>query len=261
MSQPNPPAIADHIALAKVRRYLSPLRGYNRMPEAESRLVEIVQSVCVSVEHLDATLETFDGEYPTLAEIKTVALNLRDRFLPKQPSQRERWEKEYGPPDPGWSRSLLRTATFQISAVGDKKAQYKAERYSMRLQALKDSVYYSTLAGQEEINAITRKEDRNASRRFWADAIAHNLKEYPAQIAAIRAGREPEFNEPKSELVPMRPITAESFRGIKPMRVEKCTNCGGSGRLAGDDYCDECQTGRDLRKMESSHENGSNGAA
>jgi hypothetical protein len=249
--------IADHIALAKVRRYLSPLRGYNRMPEAESRLVEVVQSVCVSVEHLDATLETFDAEYPTLAEIKNVALNLRDRYLPKQPSQRERWEKEYGPPNPEWSRSLLRTG---ISAMGDAKAQHKAERYNMKVQALKDSVYYSTPAGQDEINAITRKEDRIASRRFWADAIANNLKEYPVHIAAIRAGREPEFDEPPPRTVPMRPITAESFSGIKPMRVEKCTNCGGSGRLAGDDYCDECQTGRDLRKMESSHGNGRDGA-
>lgn len=255
MSLPNPPAIMDQTALAKIRRYLSPLRGYNRMPEAESRLVEIVQSVCVSVEHLDAVLETFDTEYPTIREIKETAFNLRERFLPKQPTQREQWEKEYGPPDPEWSRNLLKTATGQVSAI-DKKAQYKAERYNMRLQALKDSVFYSTPKGQAEISAIVGERDRLASRRFWAEAIERNEKNYPAQIAAIRAGREPQFNDAKPEAIPMRPITAESFKGVEPMRVEKCATCGGTGRLAGDIYCDDCQTGRDLRKMETSYGNG-----
>lgn len=258
MTPSKPPAILPAVARANIRRCLSPLRGYNPMPEAESRLVEIMQSVCVSVEHLVAVLETFQDECPTPREIKDAALNIRERFLPRQPSQREKWEKEYGPPDPGWSRALLQRA--QVS-VGDQKAQYKAERFNMRLQALKDSVYYSSPAGQDELNKVVGRDERNASKQFWADAIARNEKNYPAQIAAIRAGREPEFSESKPEVVPMRPITAESFRGVGPMLVKRCPNCGGSGRLAGDDYCDECQTGRDLRRMESSHGNGNGGAA
>ena len=255
MTPPKPSAIQELAARALVRRYLSPLRGYNHVPDAESRLVEIVQQACVSVEHLVAVLETFDAEYPTIREIKETAFNLRERFLPKQPSQREQWEKEYGPPDPEWSRNLLKTATGQVSAI-DKKNQYKAERYNMRLQALKDSVFYSTPKGQAEISAIVGERDRLASRKFWAEAIERNEKNYPAQIAAIRAGREPQFDQPRPEAIPMRPITAESFKGVEPMRVEKCATCGGTGRMAGDIYCDDCQTGRDLRKMETSYGNG-----
>jgi hypothetical protein len=97
------------------------------------------------------------------------------------------------------------------------------------------------------------KQERSSERRFWAEAMRHHEREHPEEVAAIRAGREPEVpkpNEPK--IVPMRrPITAESFRGVGPMRVETCANCGGSGRLAGDDYCEECETGRDLRRLES----------
>lgn len=255
-----PPAVQAPAALSKVRYHLAGLRGYNPADEAVALLARAVQAVCVSIEHADATLSQFEQQCPTPREIKDTALNLRERFLPKQPSQREQWEKQYGPPDPEWSRSLLKTATAEVS-VGDKKAQYKAERYNMRVQALKDSVYYASPAGQAEIRSIVGEAERNASRTFWGQAIAANEKNYPAQIAAIRAGREPRFDEPKPEAVPMRPITAESFRGVEPVRVEKCPSCGGSGRLAGDLYCEDCQTGRDLRKMESPEGNGKDGAA
>jgi hypothetical protein len=258
MSPTKPPAVQAPVALAKVRYHLAGLRDYNPADEAVALLARAVQSVCVSIEHADATLSLFQQQCPTPREIKDAALNLRDRFLPKQPPLREQWEKQYGPPDSGWSRALIQSAT---AAVGDKKAQHKAERYNMRLQALKDSVYYSSPAGQAEINAIIGEKERNASRTFWAHAIFRNEQKYPVQIAAIRAGREPQFDEAKPEAVPMRPITAESFKGVQPMRIEKCPTCGGSGRLAGDDYCDDCQMGRDLRKMESSYSNGKDGAA
>lgn len=253
MNPAKPPAVQAATALSKIRYHLAGLRGYNPADEAVALLGRAVQAVCVSVEHADATLSQFEQQCPTPREIKDTALNLRDRFLPKGPSQREQWEKEYGPPDPEWSRNLLKAATV---SVGDRKAQHKAERYNMRLQALKDSVFYSTPKGQAEISAIVGERDRLASRKFWAEAIERNEKNYPAQIAAIRAGREPQFNDAKPEAIPMRPITAESFKGVEPMRVEKCATCGGTGRLAGDIYCDDCQTGRDLRKMETSYGNG-----
>lgn len=250
-------AVTEVTALALVRRYLAGLKGYPLHEDGQKCLAMYLAKYALSVQHAESIVSTFRDVCPSPQNLHDVAYNKerRSMFLPPQPSQKEQWEKEYGPPDPEWSRSLLRTA--QVS-VGDKKAQHKAERYNMRLQALQDSVFYSSPAGQGEIRAIVGEKERNASRQFWADAIARNEKAYPAQIAAIRAGREPQFDQPKPEVVPIRPITAESFRGIEPMRLERCAACGGTGRLAGDLYCDDCQTGRDLRKMETQ---GNGGAA
>ncbi len=261
MTPPKPPAIQDLTATSLVREYLSALRGYNPIKEAESLLGRAVQSVCVSVDHARATLSQFEEECPTPAEIKNLALNIRERFLPKQPPQREQWEKEYGKPDPGWTESFIRTAKAEVRTPGDKKAEFKAQYDNMRLQSLKDCVCKSSPAGKAELDAIVGRDERNADKIFWAQAIARRERDYPTQMAAIRAGREPDFGAPPSKVVPMKPITAESFRGVEPMRVERCANCGGSGRLAGDDYCDECQMGRDLRKMESSVGNGGDKAS
>jgi hypothetical protein len=246
MNPANPPAVAPEIALAKVRYYLAGLRGYSPRDESIAHLARVVQSACVSVDHADEVLSRFDDECPTPREIKEVALNLRSRFLPPEPSLYEKWRKEYGPPDPAWSQSLIQSAP--ILTPGEKKAEF----YNRRIQALKDAVYYSTPAGKAELNAIIGDRERRASKEFWGDAIARDRREYPEQWAAIQAGREPEFNEPRPKVLPMRRpiITAESFQGVEPMHIERCHNCGGSGRLAGDDYCDECQTGRDLRKLE-----------
>ena len=256
MTPPKPSSIQELAARALVRRYLSPSAAITTYltprvgwSKSCSRLASAWSTWWQSSRRSMPNTLLF-------ARSKRLPFNLR-RALPAEATDAARTvgRREYGPPDPEWSRNLLKTATGQVSAI-DKKAQYKAERYNMRLQALKDSVFYSTPAGQAEIRAIVGKDERNASRTFWGQALARNEKAYPAQIAAIRAGREPQFNDAKPEAIPMRPITAESFKGIEPMRVEKCTTCGGTGRLAGDIYCDDCQTGRDLRKMETSYGNG-----
>jgi len=258
----NQPAIVDAVALFKVRECLSGLRGYNNMPQAEMLLVRALQSVAVSVSHADAILTTFDDQCPTPREIKDVAFNTHDKFLPPQPSQTEQWEKEYGKPDAAWSQKLVQAA---VKSPAERKRQFEADIRAVHLQALKDSIYYSTPAGHAELDAIVGKQERSADRKFWADALAYNERQYPEQMAALRAGREPEFPGDKSrapaKILPIkRPITADTFAGVEPMHVERCHNCGGSGRLAGDDYCDECDTGRTLRRIEHSyrpHENAS----
>ena len=170
-------------------------------------------------------------------------------------------KRNTGNPDPRWTESFLQAAKSEVHTPGDKKAVFKAQYANMRLQSLKDVVYYASPAGQARIDAIDGRDQRSADRKFWADQIFRCERDYPVQVAAIRAGREPDFGEQPSKVVPMKPITAESFRGVEPKRVEKCATCGGSGRLAGDDYCNECQMGRDLRKMESSVGNGEDQAS
>lgn len=250
----NPPAITDVVALTKVRFYLAGLRGYNGMKESESLLARTVQSVCVSVEHADYVLGSFDDMCPTPREMKDVAYGSRERFLPKGPTLQEQWEAEYGPPDAEFKDNLL--AALSGIAGGDKKTRFKVELLAGRVDALKAAVEYSTPKGQSELNQIVGRENRDASKQFWAAAIARDEREYPEQVAAIRAGREPVFPGPPQKTVPAhKRVTAESFKNVEPMHIDRCGTCGGSGRLAGDDYCDDCQTGRDLRKSESSRGN------
>jgi len=242
-----PPAIVDTIALELVRHYIAGLRGYNPQPQVEARFAETIQEACVSVGHARHVLSQFEDICPTPKEIKESAFNSRDAFLPKRPSQREQWEKEYGPPDKSFTEKINSLGT------GDRKTRYKAEYSQMRMQSLKDAVYYSTPEGQHELSKIVGQADRANSRAFWAHQIQWLTEKYPDQVAAIRAGREPEFPRTDAAVAPAVPqrITAESFHGVEPMRTEKCSTCGGSGRLAGDDYCDACQMGRDLRRQES----------
>lgn len=252
-----PPAIMHEVARSKVRKYLSGLRGYNPMPDAESLLAEALESVCVNLEHADATLRSFEDQCPTPREIKDAGLNLKEKFQP-QPSLRETWEAESGPPDPEWSRKLLNVA---VALTGNKDKDWEIQKRQMRLQAITDSLYFTEGPGRQELDAMVGKQERSSSKQFWADAMRHHEREHPEEVAAIRAGREPEIPKPSEpKVLPMRrPITAESFKGVEPMHIERCPNCGGSGRLAGDDYCDECETGRDLRRLESSHGNGTEG--
>jgi len=248
------PPITVEVAAPLVRRYLAGLRGYPVRAEGESLLVRTVQECCVSVQHAESVLAVFDHECPTPREIKDAAYNTRERYLPKGPSQREQWEQEYGPPDTAYTDKMR--AMLSGIAASDRKNQFKVEFLARKLEALKDAVYYSGPKGQSELNEIVGRQERSAARLFWAQALARDEREYPEQIAAIRAGREPVFPGPPPKVVPPQlRVTEESFRNVEPMPIERCHNCGGSGRLAGDDYCNECQTGRDLRRSESSRGN------
>lgn len=249
---PEPSAINDKIALAKIRFHLAALRFYSAEPAAEAQLARTIQAACVSLTHADYVLASFDHDCPTPGQIKDLARDTRDRFLPKKPSQVEQWEKEYGPPDTSFKNELLKKAVPLSTA--ERKAKFQADMLESKIEALKMAVYYDTPAGQAELDDIKGRKEREHSKTFWAQALTHDIRDYPEQIEAIRAGREPVFLDSRPKPIPApRRVTAESFRNIEPMYVNRCHNCGGSGRLAADDYCNECQTGRDLRKLETSY--------
>src|SRR5215469_11421330 len=191
----NPPAIADLVALAKVRHYLAGLKGFNPMPEAAMLFARTIQTVCVSVEHADATLQVFDDICPTPREIKDAAYNCRHKFEAPV-DQRKQWEAQYGPPDPQWSENLIAQAAGAVKPVWKKPTakEWEAEKRACRLQAIRDTVYYTeTQEGKDELNRIVGKQERTSSKAFWADARAYHERNHPEELNAIRAGREPEI--------------------------------------------------------------------
>src|ERR1035437_5450477 len=102
-------ALQPEVAKA-VLRLLSGFRGYPR-GEGENRFVLALCEMSLSVEHALGIVEAFDGDFPTIREMRDAALNLRPKFEPKI-DQRPEWEKQYGKPDPLWS------ARFQEKAAG-----------------------------------------------------------------------------------------------------------------------------------------------
>jgi hypothetical protein len=241
---PKPPAIAGPVALAKVRHHLAGLRGFNPKPEAEALLARTVQAVCISVEHVDAVLSSFDNECPTPREIKDIAWSTRPKFEPKVDQYRE-WERQYGPPDKQWSENLIKQADQPASKPTMK--EWGAERRAMRLKAIRDTLYYTEGAGRKELDAIVGRQERNTDKAFWTNALRFHEREHPEEVAAIRAGREPEIPK-EPELPPERRITAAMMRAVEPVRHERCPKCGGSGMLAYDEFCD-CKMGEALRRL------------
>jgi hypothetical protein len=209
------------------------------MPEAEALLVRTVQAVCISVEHMDATLSSFDQECPTPREIKDTAHNLRPKFDPKI-DQRKEWEKQYGPP-----------GAFQPTVSAKPIAPRTSKEWEVcvrtaRLQAIRDTLYYTEGRGVDELDDIQDKQERNADKAFWANALVHHEREHPEEVAAIRAGRDPEVA--KEQPIASQRITPEMMRAVTPVRHERCPKCGGSGMLAFDEYC-TCEMGESLRKL------------
>jgi hypothetical protein len=84
------------------------LEGFEKYPRGrDGRFLEVFNEQCVSVDHARAVALSFRERMPTLQEIVDTALNLRPRFE-ALPSQREQWEKEFGPPRP-FDTSVLRS--------------------------------------------------------------------------------------------------------------------------------------------------------
>jgi len=239
---PKSPAITNPVALAMVREHLSGLRGFNPMLEAEALLARTIQSVCVSVEHAEAVLTSFDSECPTPKEIKDTAWAIRDKFE-RPVDQIKEWEKEYGPPDPQWSKDLLRA----VNKPGTKEA---VDWNKERIIAMRHTVYYTEGAGQHNLSAD--------AKAFWAEERIFYETRHKEEFDAIREGREPEAPR-KPGPVPEKRITDEMIRAAEPWQGSRCSVCGGSGRV-GDDYC-TCPWGVDLERSESgSSEPGSSGS-
>jgi hypothetical protein len=98
-----------------ILRQLSGFRGYPQTKEGEAHFVREFQRVCLSVAHAEATVKSFDQDFPTIKEIRETAFTLRSKFQ-HQPTEKEIWEKEFGTPDPEHSARVTAQLTAAFSA-------------------------------------------------------------------------------------------------------------------------------------------------
>lgn len=178
-------------------RQLSGFRGYpkairlsdgNFDAQGEGRFVDCLCEISLSVEHALAIIESFDSEFPTIREMRDVALNLRPRFERKA-DERKEWESKYGPPDPAFSAGILGAAIASTSFdPAARKRQHEDERRAMLWQAIRDSIYYTeTSDGRRELAEIDDKDERINAFKFWRLAANRNEKNHPAEFTAFRA--------------------------------------------------------------------------
>lgn len=163
-------------------------------------------------------------------------------------------EAKYGPPDPEWSHNLVNFPSPTGNPVKDHRNAINAMRY----QAIRDCLYYTEGPGRLKHEGNNPKERRD-NEAFWQQAMDRHNDKRPEEVkflrAAIAAGKL-DATPPLPEYSPVakvRSLTQEEYDRLKPplpeQPNERCSECGGTGRLAGDDYC-SCRTGRDLRRIE-----------
>ena len=166
---------------------LSGFKGYPRPGIGEDHFVEAFQASVVSVAHARAVLASFDGDMPTIREIKDSAFNLRPKFE-NTVDQLKEWESKYGPPDPMWSAKLVDrlkggSATLDPQA---RKQQHAEERNAMLWQAIRDSIYYTEGPGKIELDNMIGATERNFSRKFWREAAQRNTENHAVDVALFR---------------------------------------------------------------------------
>jgi hypothetical protein len=163
-------------------------------------------------------------------------------------------QAKYGPPDPEWSQRLVKFP----APTGNKVKDHRDAINAMRYQAIRDCLYYTEGLGRFEHEGDA-KERRN-NEAWWQKAMDYHNERHLEEVkflrAAIAAGKL-DATPPLPEYSPtanVRSLTQAEFDRLKPALPEstelRCSECGGTGRLAGDDYC-SCRTGRDLRRIES----------
>lgn len=90
-------AVDRSVSDALFRHHLEGFKGYPR--ERDAKFLEVFNESVLSVDHARAVLDTFTVAMPVLQDIKDTAFNLRERFEVRE-SDRQRWEREYGPAQP-----------------------------------------------------------------------------------------------------------------------------------------------------------------
>jgi len=173
------------------RGLLRTLSGFKNYPrgDGESRFVDALCEISLSVEHAASTLLCFDGEFPTIREMREAALNLRPKFEAKAVDQKKEWEAKYGKPDPGWSQRFTEGATANAPTLDPaaRKKQHREERRAMLWQAIRDSIFYTeTPMGRAELARIDDKKDRIEAFTFWRLAAERNQNNHPEEAAAFR---------------------------------------------------------------------------
>jgi hypothetical protein len=141
-------------------RRLSGFKGYPR-GDGERRFVEVLCEISLSVEHAEATIKAFDGDFPTIREMRDTAFGLRPQFQVKV-DERKQWEAECGKPDPKWSKRFT--------------ANYADERVAMLWESIRDAMYYTEGPGSV-----------SGPSSFWGDVKREHQRNHGAEVAAFRA--------------------------------------------------------------------------
>ncbi len=186
----------------------------------------------------------------------------RKKLHPEQEAfDAKKWEAEHGPPDPNWASNL-----FKIATTGNKHKDFLNTLKAVKYQSIRDSLYYTEGQGRftmelEHGDSAKVKTTKRFDQSFWREAMDGHNKKNPELVAffrsAIATGQldavppDPNFDF----YLPDKPhsLTHEEYLALSPPIPEtpavRCATCGGSGRLAGDDYC-TCRMGRDLYRVE-----------
>jgi hypothetical protein len=223
--------VSKEVALSLVMEHWSCFAGFaSLLPEGRGKLATVLREVSVSVDHARAVAASFDDHYPTPSEIWARAEAKRDGFLPN-PNRDEEWRKQ----------GLTRDPVFGPELLG-KMGQ--PDRYDqLRWQGIRA--------------ALAAVGDRKCDQKFWSAHLKWAEDHYPEEVAAIRAGREPQpprkapvmeipFNRPPA---PSNVITPADIAAAPKLDPKRCDICEGTGRVT-DGYCNQCQLGRDLERVE-----------
>jgi hypothetical protein len=129
------------------------------------------------VKSVNLLMETCD-HVPEPAKVLNACMQIGDEVRRRAAFQaaadeRKRWAREYGPPDPAWSRKLL-----ALAGGGGLKEEIAA---STRL-AMWNTLYYVEGRGASEIGGHS-KENR-LSQAFWQSAHNHHRVSHPEEFAA-----------------------------------------------------------------------------
>lgn len=114
--------VTIEIATALMLRRIKGFRGAPRTDDGWDAFADELQAGVVSVEHMQAVLQTFDEEMPTIRQIRDVAANLRPKFEVKRDQMAE-YRRQYGAPE----------------AFG----KYPLDELAMHWQAFRDILYYT----------------------------------------------------------------------------------------------------------------------
>ncbi len=85
----------------------------------------------------------------------------------------ESLEKQYGKPDPAWSRRLLQSVT------------HKEQMSEFLLITVRDTIYYTEGPGRKTLEGKTL--EAKLDREFWQEALENYTRRHPDVVAAIRA--------------------------------------------------------------------------
>lgn len=167
-------ALHSKVATGLLRR-LSGFKGYPR-GDGEGRFIEVLCEISLSVEHASAVVASFEGEFPTIREMRDTAFGLRPRFELKADQRRE-WEAKYGKPDPAFSRRIR----------GAAGANHVQERQAVLWQAIRDGIFYTeTPMGRLDLSSIDDKDERVNAFKLWRQWANMNNHDHPAEVKAFR---------------------------------------------------------------------------